>query len=186
MNQSDERLSSALRELAACSRQHASPEVGVQLKDAFRRHHMRRRNIRRARIAVIAVCFAVLATIPFFRKTVLKSASHETAAIHTIPPQEVIFPTEFSASSNTRPVPRKSFMRPERPTLSDAFVALPSFDVIPAGDELRVIRLEMPGEDLTLVGAWVPEGIARRRVTADFVVGHDGTPYAVRLVQTNF
>ena len=58
--------------------------------------------------------------------------------------------------------------------------------MIPAGDELRVVRLEMPGEDLRLVGAAVTEEIARRRVTADFVVGHDGTPYAVRLVQTRF
>ena len=57
--------------------------------------------------------------------------------------------------------------------------------MIPAGDELRVVRLEMPGEDLRLVGAPVMEKLAGRHVTADFVVGHDGTPYAFRLVQSS-
>jgi len=66
------------------------------------------------------------------------------------------------------------------------FWALPSFDLIPSGDQLRVIRVQLRGEDLRLVGAPVTEEIAWHRVTADFVVGHDGTPYAVKLVQANF
>ncbi|HEY6970447.1 MAG TPA: hypothetical protein VJA94_14665 [Candidatus Angelobacter sp.] len=185
MNRSDERLSSALRELAEGSRQGASPELGTTLKDAFRRHHIRRRRVRAARIVVIAICFVMLAAVPLLRKAVLKNTSQETAAVHTIPPQEVTYPTDFS-SNVARAAARKNSPHPNSSRPGDAFVALPSFDVVPAGDELRVVRLEMPGDDLRLVGAPVVEGIAGRRVTADFVVGHDGTPYAVRLVRTNF
>jgi hypothetical protein len=63
------------------------------------------------------------------------------------------------------------------------FVALPSSDQAVRGEELRVIRLELTGRALRLVGAPVSEEIADRRVLADFVVGQDGTPYAVRLVR---
>ena len=185
MNHSDERLSSALRELAAASRQGASPELGTTLKDTFRRYHVRRRRTVRIRIALVCLCLAALAGSLLLRKSGMQSTPQQTAAIQTIPPQEVTYPADFSASKTIRPVVKKISPRPDRATPSDTFVALPSFDVLPAGDELRVVRVEMPGEDLRLVGARV-EGIARRRVTADFVVGHDGTPYAVRLVRTNF
>jgi len=186
MNQSEERLSSALRELAASSRQGASPELGMTLKDAFRHHHGQRRRALRVRVTLLCACVAVLAASFLFRKPVVKTASQETAAVHTIPAQEVTYPTESSSANRTRPTVRKDSARLNGSRASDAFVALPSFDVVPASDELRIVRLEMPGEDLRLVGAPVVEGIAGRRVTADFVVGHDGTPYAVRLVRTSF
>ena len=185
MNQSNERLSAALRELAASSRQSASPELGLILKDAFRQHHARRRRALRLRIALLSVCLAALASSLLLRKPLAKSTSLPAAVIHTIPPQETIYTADSSASR--RPAPRKRLAptRTTEPEVSE-FVVLPSFAMVPAGDELRVVRLEMPGEDLRLVGAPVTEEIAQRRVTADFVVGHDGTPYAVRLVQSKF
>jgi hypothetical protein len=184
-NQPEEKLSAALRELAESSRQGASPELGSMLKNAFRRHHARRRRILRMRVAVLCVCVAGLTAAFLLSRPFLKKGPQ--IAMHTIPPQEVHQPQDISASATARPAPPRT-VSPKRAAANtnNAFVALPSIDMIPAGDELRVVRLEMPGEDLRLVGAPVTEEIARRRVTADFVIGHDGTPYAVRLVQARF
>lgn len=186
-NQSEERLSAALRELAAGSPRGASPEAGVMLKEIFRRHHRRRRRIRSVGIALFALCIALLAGSLLLRESAVQNGSREEAgAVHIIPPQEVSYPPAMSAAKIKRPVLPKNAPASGSTESANTFVALPSLAMVPAGDELRVVRLEMPGEDLRLVGAQVTEEIARRRVTADFVVGHDGTPYAVRLVRSKF
>ena len=50
-------------------------------------------------------------------------------------------------------------------------------------DELRVVRVQLPASALWQMGAPLNSDTANRRMLADFVVGQDGTPYAVRLVQ---
>lgn len=185
MNQSEERLASALRQLAETSQQGASPELGLFLKDAFRRHHTRRRRVLRLRIAVLCLCVAGLAGSLLLRKPPRKSG--EELVVHTIAPQEVMYEEMVSTAKTRQFAPPKRTSTPRQaPTTASGFVALPAFAMLPAGDELRVVRLDMRGEDLRLVGARVTEEIAARRITADFVVGHDGTPYAVRLVRTDF
>lgn len=67
---------------------------------------------------------------------------------------------------------------------SSDFIALPSFDPdIPIG-QARMIRVELPGSDLQIIGYPVYEDLLQRRVLADVLVGQDGQPYAVRLIQT--
>ena len=66
---------------------------------------------------------------------------------------------------------------------SSGFVALPSYDPAINTGDLQVVRLELSGADLRLVGAPVGEDLSDRRMLADVVVGRDGTPYAVRFVQ---
>jgi hypothetical protein len=67
---------------------------------------------------------------------------------------------------------------------SSDFVALPTFDPsIPTGPS-RVVRLDLPGSALQLIGYPVDEELLERRVLTDILVGQDGMPYAVRLVQT--
>src|SRR6476469_2050952 len=56
---SDARLSEALRGLAASSGRGAPAEVGAGLATAFRRHHARRRLVRRVTIGTIAAGLAV-------------------------------------------------------------------------------------------------------------------------------
>jgi hypothetical protein len=185
-NQTEERLSAVLRELAASARQGASPELGPRLKDSFRRHHIRRRRALRLRLATLAVCVLALA-LSLLLRSAWKNNQVQTAVVHTIPPEEVPVAPQVSVSRMGRPVAHARPSVPGNPSQgTNAFVALPSFVMVTTGDELRVVRVEMLGEDLQLVGAHVPEEIARRRVTADFVVGHDGTPYAMRLVNTGF
>jgi hypothetical protein len=185
LNQREERLAAALRELAAVSRQGASPELELMLKDSFRRHHARRR-VLRLRVATFAICVLALG-LSFLLRFAWNNNAVQPAVVRTIPPEEVSAPPQASVFRMSRPIVRaRPGPRSNRSAVTNAFVALPSFAMVPAGDELRVIRLEMPGADLRLVGAPVGEEIAGRRVTADFVVGHDGTPYAMRLVNTSF
>lgn len=136
------------------------------------------------RVAVLCVCVAGLAAAFLLNRPLLNNGPQ--IVMHTIPPQEVHQSEDISASATARPAPpREISPKKATPITNNAFVALPSIDMLPAGDELRVVRLNMPGEDLQQVGAPVTEKLAGHRVTADFVVGHDGTPYAFRLVQSS-
>jgi hypothetical protein len=187
MNEPEERLAAALQELAASSRQGASSELGLLLKDSFRRHHARHRRLLRVRIGLLSACVMAAGILVLLWASLLKNKSGETAGVHTIPPQELVDPPEVSVSRMKPPATRRRVPASANAvSASNTFVALPSLDVVPPGDELRVVRLEMPGEDLRLIGAPITEEIVRRRVTADFVIGHDGTPYAMRLVRSKF
>ena len=163
------------------------PEMfGKPIKDAFRRHHARRRRSIRFRVALICLCVTGLTGLILLKTKPLNNSSTQMIGAQIIPPQQVSPPVEINISSVKQPqTPRRPLPR-QAPTDVTGFWALPSFDLVPSGDRLRVVRMQMRGEDLRLIGAPVAEEIARRRVTADFVVGHDGTPYAVRLVQASF
>ena len=64
------------------------------------------------------------------------------------------------------------------------FVALPSFDpAIPVG-ETHMVRMNLPGSALQLIGYPVDGQLLERHILTDVLVGQDGMPYAVRLVQT--
>ncbi len=47
----------------------------------------------------------------------------------------------------------------------------------------KMVRVDLPGRALRLVGYPVSEEIADRRVIADVLLTQDGTPYALRLIQ---
>jgi hypothetical protein len=47
---------------------------------------------------------------------------------------------------------------------------------------LTIVRVELTGTDLRLLGAPVTEDLSDQRL-ADVVVSGDGTPYAVRIVR---
>lgn len=185
MTRDRDKLEAALHELAASTRQGASPELELALKDAFRRHHVRRRRTVMMRVGILSLCFASLAASFLLRRSPQRNGGQ--AEVRMIPSEEVHYPAPTSTSRTIRPaLIRKASANRSSSTLTTAFVPLPSLEMVTVGDELRVVRLEMPGEDLRLLGAPVTEEIAARRVTADFVVGHDGTAYAVRLVRTRF
>lgn len=189
---SEARLSQALRSLSASSPAEAPPQIGEVLTGAFRRHHARRRAIRRTAIA--AVIFAVV--LPAMVLLVLTErhrkstpgpepviASHP--ATTPAPPVAIASPLPVQAKkSHVASVRRRS------PTaagvdvaVSEGFVDLPWSDQAVRGEDLRVIRLEVTGRALQMVGAPVAEESADNRMLADFIVGQDGTPYAVRLVR---
>jgi hypothetical protein len=62
---------------------------------------------------------------------------------------------------------------------------LPSFDPAVPLENSQVIRLQMPGGALALVGIPVAPDLADQPIVADIAVAQDGRPYAVRLVGFN-
>ncbi len=185
--QPEERLSEALRSLGHSVEQAAPPKVYSALAGAFRSHHVHRRRAQRMRIVIAAaVCLVIsLALLRAMRKPVDNTeANHRPARIQLIPPQEVEASGQQVMQASVRAPARPRSSTPgQTAATTENFLALPTYDPTVATDGLRIIRLEGRGSDLRLAGAPVSEELSERRVVADFMVGHDGTPYAVRFVQ---
>jgi hypothetical protein len=194
-------LSEALRELAAASPQ-GSPELGARLGDAFARHHARRRMRQRVAVAVgLAACLAVSVVLlrTGKRSGDVKVVEHapQTVQVPSSEPKIVApenpklpAPSVARASGKLR-VPVKSAINslkhdeeaPATIVEGGDFVALSTFDpAIPLG-ESRMVRMDLPGSALQLIGYRVDEQLLDRRILTDVLVGQDGMPYAVRLVQ---
>lgn len=182
MNHIDHKLSKALRHLASSSPQGAPPDLEARLNAAFRDHHVRRRRARATRIAVIAACFALVSVLMVLG---WRSPKQETKTVPSPNPHRVAIgpalaesaPPDISQAAAVRIARRKPA------TLDDDFVRLPAYDSPPVDDELRIVRLQIAGATLGVLGMPVKEELSDQRVTAEFVVGTDGTPYAVRLLR---
>jgi hypothetical protein len=185
IDQSDMKLREALRRMAAAAGHDAPAALGDSLMYRFRKHHARRRRIRLGAVTVVAATVLVTVILST-RPTAVRGpqvnqsnvAGHESGppirSVQTSAPSSV-----KKAQAHRKRIPRRA------PTPDfNGFLALNSYDPKITG-QLQIVRLELPGADLRLVGAPVSEDLARRRVLADFVVGQDGTPYAVRLVTSS-
>jgi hypothetical protein len=65
----------------------------------------------------------------------------------------------------------------------DEFVALPVSEGLPPAAELSVIRIKLRGSDLQQYGLEAPADAVARTMLAEFVVGEDGLPRAIRIVR---
>jgi hypothetical protein len=65
---------------------------------------------------------------------------------------------------------------------SGAFMPLPYADGGPVEDA-TLVRVVLPGTALSALGLPVTDGSAEGKVVADFIVGEDGTPEAIRIVR---
>jgi hypothetical protein len=193
MTEHDSQLSAMLRRAGANAPQSAPPALGEKLKNEFRQHHIRRRRERNARILLVAACLAVsVMTFLKLRPRLSQQTSNVAAireTIQTAPPTPANVAVEQPKSN---PAQRKSSRKPassqtrKKPEIAtDRFVALPTFDFAIPIDHLELVRVDLPGRDLRLVGFPVSEEIADRRVVADVLLAQDGTPYALRLVQNS-
>jgi hypothetical protein len=179
-----------MRRLAGDSPAGAPPEIGDMLAAKFRRYHARRRSVRSLAVAGLAACL-VLSLLVLKKKTVEPTPAQMTA-LKTTAPQAAPKPdkTHVSGDSGVRaPRPAKPHRARVTPaavrnasTQPQEFQALPAYDSTVRLEDTNVVRLELPGSALRLVGAPVSAAGEQRRVLADFVVGRDGTPYAVRLI----
>lgn len=159
-SRSEEPLVAGLRRLACSSPQAAPPELGDALVRAFHRHHRRRRVMRGVAVAAVIL---LTCSAPFWRRPVpdnRQPANQIAVESHQAGPQ---------------PVPVES-------ASGEMFMALPSFAFATRGEDLRVIRVEMPVASLRLLGVRVNDELITHRVVADLLIGADGTPYAFRLV----
>jgi hypothetical protein len=187
---SDERLTEALRGLAVSSRQGAPTELGAGLVTAFRRHHARRRLVRRMSMAALAACIALVAGLMSLRSR----SPHQVPTRQIVKEQPSVLPAKApqdvtvakAAPTPARPVKRHLKSKAANSNLAAAsrqFLALPGYDPAVPADELRVVRVQVPASALWQMGAPVSPDSGARKFMADFVVSQDGTPYAVRLVQ---
>lgn len=184
----DARLSDAMRGLAASSRHGAPVEIGAGLATAFRRHHARRRLIRRTSVAALAACLALAAGLISMRsrhEAPSRDAVNKQPSVAPVKAPEVVTNAKAATMS---PQPAKKQAKPKTTNnnlaaASRQFLALPGYDPSVPADELHVVRVQVPASALWQMGAPVSPDLGARKFMADFVVSQDGTPYAVRLVQ---
>ena len=185
--QSDSQLTKALQRLANASLQSLPAEAGVELLGKFRQYHARRRLIRRGGVVALSACLT-LAVLWSWRSPSQRHSGQENFA-RSVPTNEgkqpaPPAPVVTSESKPAKITPVRS--RPPRQATTPAnraFLALPAYDPAVPLDELQIVRVKLPASALWKIGAPVPPEMSERRMTADFVVGQDGTAYAVRLVQ---
>ena len=65
----------------------------------------------------------------------------------------------------------------------DEFVALPVSEGLPPAAELSVVRIKLRGSDLQQYGLETPADAVAQTLLAEFVVGEDGLPRAIRIVR---
>jgi hypothetical protein len=65
----------------------------------------------------------------------------------------------------------------------DEFVPLPVSEGLPPAAEMSVVRIELRGSDLQQYGLEAPPDALAQAMLAEFVVGEDGLPRAIRIVR---
>jgi hypothetical protein len=187
---SDARLSQALRGLAASSGRGAPAEVGAGLTVAFRKHHRRRRLVRRVSIGAIAAGLAVVVGLI----SLGSRSPHQVPAKGMVQEQPTAVPVKTPGAATVAKVvtdPTRPVTKHVKPKFTNSslaasrrqFLALPGYDPAVPVDELHIVRVKVPASALWQMGAPVSPDSGARKFMADFVVSQDGTPYAVRLVQ---
>jgi hypothetical protein len=198
MNQNENRMSNAMRRLNAMAPPGAPAALGERLKDEFLLQHARRRRSQAVRISLLAAGLVAAVAIPVFLLRPRTSSPRARQESPQASPQstksmaaDVIEPLaqqpkvhKFSARKSSLPAQARASTAKDASPEANRFVALPTYDpAIPVGDS-QMVRVDLPGRALRLVGFPVPEDIADRRVLADVLLAQDGTPYALRLVRS--
>ena len=183
--QSEARLTEALRRLAVASPRSAPAAMEAALLGKFRRHHARRRLVRRGGMLALAAC-VVLAAIWSSRSNWQHGPSQgnvSRAAAESHGQPSVAAPVAVVPKQVENTSAKRRSIKPAIRSVNRAFLALPAYDPSVPLDDLQVVRVQLPASALWKIGAPMPPDAGERRMTADFVVGQDGTAYAARLVQ---
>jgi hypothetical protein len=150
--------------------------------------------------AAAAVLLAVVAVAGVIWRS-LQTHQPQTERAHSLPVPQVS-PKPFYSSPTTahRSVeskakqvreavkgraPLRHSSLPEAPTLSslDAFVPLPASEGLPTAAELSIVRIRLRGSDLQQYGLQTPADALAQTMLAEFAVGEDGLPRAIRIVR---
>jgi hypothetical protein len=78
---------------------------------------------------------------------------------------------------------RKAVAKEQASNSLDEFVPLPVSEGLPPAAELSVVRIKLRGRDLQQYGLETPADGETRTMLAEFVVGEDGLPRAIRIVR---
>jgi hypothetical protein len=80
-----------------------------------------------------------------------------------------------------RPVRDESVADAEQASLED-FVPLPASEGLPPASAISLVRMQIEQSALQQYGLEVPAEAAPRTLLAEFVVGEDGLPRAIRII----
>jgi hypothetical protein len=106
--------------------------------------------------------------------------SSPVTARRRVEPQAEPVPKAFKPHA-----PVRTSSPPHAPTSSslDAFVPLPASESLPTASELSIVRIRLRGSDLQQYGLQTPADAFARTMLAEFAVGEDGLPRAIRIVR---
>jgi hypothetical protein len=186
-NPSEALLSAALNRLAKGSARQAPASVGARLAQEFRRQHQRRRKTRAVAVLSLAACIALAITLLLTLKQPAQNAPSAArqpapAVAPDLAHQNTVAESGPAQDQTSRVRQRSARATPVSANQNE-FIPLGAYDPAMEPAEMQIVRLELSGADLRLVGAPVAEELSDRRLLADIVVASDGTPYAVRLVR---
>ena len=186
-NPSEALLSAALNRLAKGTARQAPAGVGEQLAQEFRRHHQRRRRARAVVVLSLAACLALaVALLLSLQQPAPTAPSVARQPAPVVAPEQARqnpATTNGPAQEKALPASHRSARAKASNANESGFMLLSAYDPATEPAEMQVVRLELSGADLRLVGAPVAEELSDRRLLADIMVASDGTPYAVRLVR---
>ena len=184
MNQAEERLSKAMEDLAAQAPPSAPPGLGVNLRDAFRRHHLRRR--RRRLMWAAALATVIIAAFLAREKLSIHPQQAPALTAQATPTPDLAPPRKATEDSFTQQPSPHAIAKAKGPrrkltttVVAHNFVPLPSYEPALSTDEFKIVRLGLTSDDLYQMG--LPAQPSTRRVLTDVLIDRDGIPVAVRL-----
>jgi hypothetical protein len=186
-------LTASLRALSASyARAEATPHVEQALLAAYRQHCPSATKLITVRwrvpaaLAGFAVAAGLALSIIWYSPTKHQPANE--AAVSLAVPSAATSPairnnaTQTNSTVALADAASSGGLTEDPGATTGTFMALPYSDAGPIEDA-TVVRVEMPGSALGSFGLPVTDGAAEGRVVADFIVGEDGTPEAIRVVR---
>jgi hypothetical protein len=150
--------------------------------------------------AAVAILLAVVAAAGAIWRS-LQTHQQQTQQVHSLPAPKVSPGLLHSSAATARqsiepkaePVreavkaraPLRHSSPPEAATSSslDVFVPLPASEGLPTAAELSIVRIRLRGSDLQQYGLQTPADAMAQTMLAEFAVGEDGLPRAIRIVR---
>ena len=191
---------SALRDLAGLASEPDWEAMEARLLETFSQQqthastpHLHSRRVR-SRWSIAAAATVLLAAAITFYPTRPSSDRLPTPEPATVPlVLDVIKPLAPPVRTDTRRPPsrlqqqrplRRAPAGPETLTGLNEFVALPAAVALPDFESGRIVRVEIPLAMLPAYGLHISPDAMPAAVKADFLVGQDGLPRAIRLAST--
>lgn len=107
----------------------------------------------------------------------VRSGPHSAVPDSTVPPSLAATTEATKPERTVRPIPNEE---PERSL--DDFLPLPASEGLPPTSAVSLVRMRIATGALQQYGLDVPEGAASETLLAEFVVGEDGLPRAIRII----
>jgi hypothetical protein len=108
------------------------------------------------------------------------------ADVSLLPKPEATHPARTSASrkpSTSNPQAQAGAQKSVAGNSLQEFIPLPASEGLPPATQLSVVRVKLQGSDLQQYGLEAPANALARSLMAEFVVGEDGLPRAIRILQ---